>query len=87
MPSVKEATARRRVSGGSVDHAATVSGLRRWVNRGALVSCTALLGFGLNQGAAYLGSQQIERLTVRGDLRHIDAKAMHAQVEIGRAHV
>ena len=80
MPSVKVATGRRRVSGGSVDHPATVSELRRWVNRGVLASCTALLGAGLYQGAAYLGSQQIERLTVRGDLRHIDAQAMHAQV-------
>ena len=59
MPSVKAATGRRRVSGGSVDHAPTVSGLRRWVNRGALAFCTALLGFGLYQGAAYLGSSKL----------------------------
>ena len=44
MPSVKAATGRRRVSGGSVDHAPTVSGLRRWVNRGVL-ACCMVLGF------------------------------------------
>lgn len=80
MSRAKAATERRVLSGGSVGDAATISELRRWANRGALFSCVALLGWGLYQGTAYLGSQQIERLTVRGDLRHIDAKAIHAQV-------
>lgn len=80
MPRAKAATGRRVASSGSVGHAATISELRRWFNRCALISCMAFLGVGLYQGAAYLGSQQIERLTVRGDLRHIDAQAIHAQV-------
>ena len=84
MSRAKAATERRVLSGGSVGDAATISELRRWANRGALFSCVALLGWGLYQGTAYLGSQQIERLTVRGDLRHIDAKAMHAQVALMR---
>ncbi len=80
MRRAKAANGRRVVSGGSVGYTASISELRRWFNRGAMVSCMALLGFGLYRGAAYLGSQQIERLTVRGDLRHIDAQAIHTQV-------
>ena len=82
MSRAKAVTERRVVSGGSVGDAATISELRRWAHRGALFSCVALLGWGLYQGTAYLASQQIERLTVRGELRHIDAKAIHAQVAL-----
>ena len=80
MLRAKVATDRRAVSGGSVEHAATTSELKRWVNRVVLVSCVASLGIGLHQGMAFLCSQQIERLTVMGDLRHIDSQAIHAQV-------
>ena len=51
---------------------APVSQLRRWVNRGLLVTGVGLVSAGLYQGGTHLSAQQVERLTVMGDLQHID---------------
>ena len=47
---------------------APVSRLRRWVNRGLLVTGVALVSAGLYQGGTHLSAQQVERLTVMGEV-------------------
>ena len=60
---------------------ATISPLRRWLNRTLLGLGLALVGAGLFQGGASLSAQQVERLTVLGDVRHIDAAAILARLD------
>ena len=59
---------------------ATISPLRRWLNRTLLGLGLALVGAGLFQGGASLSAQRVERLTVLGDVRHIDAEAIQARL-------
>ena len=59
---------------------ATISPLRRGLNRTLLGLGLALVGAGLYQGGASLSAQQVERLTVLGDVRHIDAEAIQARL-------
>ena len=57
-----------------------ISPFRRWLNRTLLGMGLALVGTGLYQGSASLSAQQVERLTVLGDVRHIDAAAIQARL-------
>ena len=59
---------------------APVSQLRRWVNRGLLVTGVGLVSAGLYQGGTHLSAQQIERLTVIGDVQHIDIEAIQSRL-------
>ena len=38
------------------------------------------MGAGLYEGGAALGARQVERLTVRGDVRHLDGEAIQARL-------
>ena len=64
---------------------APVSRLRRWVNRGVLVTGIALMSAGLYQGGTYLSAQQVERLTVIGDVQHIDIEAIQSRLAPDRS--
>ena len=59
---------------------APVSQLRRWVNRSLLVTGVALVSAGLYQGGTHLSAQQVEQLTVMGDVQHIDIKAIQSRL-------
>ena len=59
---------------------AIISPFRRWLNRTLLGGALVLVGAGLYQGGAVLSAQQVERLTVLGDVRHIDAEAIQARL-------
>ena len=63
--------ATRKASAGQVT-TVPVSRLRRWVNRSLLATSVALVSVGLYRGGAHLSAQQVERLTVMGDVQHID---------------
>ena len=58
---------------------APVSQLSRWVNRGLLVTGVGLVSAGLYQGGTHLSAQQVERLTVKGDVQHIDIEAIQSR--------
>ena len=45
-------------------------------DRIVLASGVVLMGAGLYEGGTALGAQQVERLTVRGDVRHLDSEAI-----------
>ena len=59
---------------------APVSQLRRWVNRSLLVTGVALLSAGLYQVGIHLSAQQVEQLTVMGDVQHIDIEAIQSRL-------
>ncbi len=59
---------------------APVSRLRRWVNRGLLVTGVALVSAGFYQGGIHLNAQQVERLTVMGDVQHIDIEVIQSRL-------
>ena len=59
---------------------APVSQLSRWVNRGLLVTGVGLVSAGLYQGGTHLSAQQVERLTVMGDVQHIDIEAIQSRL-------
>lgn len=59
---------------------APVSWLRPWVNRGLLVTGVALLSAVFYQGGTHLNAQQVERLTVIGDVQHIDIEAIQSRL-------
>ncbi len=59
---------------------APVSQLRRWVNRGLLVTGVGLVSAGIYQGGTHLSAQQVERLTVMGDVQHIDIEAIQSRL-------
>lgn len=80
MSSSKNAAVRRRSSRALSVASQPVSDFRRWTNRIILLSGVVLVGAGLYQGGATLGEQQVERLTVRGDLRHLDTEAIQAKL-------
>ena len=71
--------AARKPAAGQMTTAA-VSRLRRWVNRGLLVTGVALISAGLYHGGTYLSAQQVERLTVIGDVQHIDIEAIQSRL-------
>ena len=52
-----------------------ISQLRRWLNRAVLTSGVVLLCGGIYEGSQRLGARQVERLTIVGDVRHIDTGA------------
>jgi cell division protein FtsQ len=56
------------------------SPLRKWVNRVVLVLGTALVTGGLYTGGAALRSQQVETLSVMGEVHHIDINAIEARL-------
>ena len=51
-----------------------------WLNRIVLASGVTLMGLGLYQGSATIKARQVERLTVRGDVRHLDSEAIQARL-------
>lgn len=57
-----------------------ISPICRWLNRIVLASGVVLVSWGLYQGSATLEAQQVERLTVRGDVRHFDSEAIQARL-------
>ena len=59
---------------------APVSRLRRWLNRGLLVTGVALLSAGVYLGVTHLSSHQVERLTVMGDVQNIDIEAIQSRL-------
>ena len=59
---------------------APLSQLRRWANRGLLVTGLTLVSAGLYQGGTHLSAQQVERLTVLGDVHHIDIEAIRSRL-------
>ena len=59
---------------------APVSRLRRWVNHGLLLTGVALVSAGFYQGGTHLSAQQVERLTIMGDVQHIDIEAIRSRL-------
>ena len=59
---------------------APVSTLRRWLNRVLLSVGSVLVVAGLYQGGTALKAQQVETLTVLGDVRHIDVNAIQERL-------
>ena len=59
---------------------APVSRLRRCLNRGLLVTGVALLSAGVYLGVTHLSAHQVERLTVMGDVQHIDIEAIQSRL-------
>ena len=57
-----------------------ISTLRRWFNRLLLGCALTLTGLGLYQGSTALAAKQVETLTVRGDVRHIDTEVIQARL-------
>ena len=57
-----------------------ISTLRRWCNRMILGCALTLVGVGLYQGMTALAAKQVKTLTVRGDVRHIDAEVIQAHL-------
>jgi len=57
-----------------------ISHLRRWFNRAVLTSGALLLCGGIYEGTERLGAQQVERLTIVGDVRHIDTDALQTRL-------
>lgn len=80
MSSKQTMTARRRSSRSISAVERPTSRIRRWINRVVLASGVALVSAGLYQGSATLGAQQVEKLTVRGDVRHLDSAAIQARL-------
>lgn len=80
MPSSKNAVKQRRSPRGHGVSAQPMSSLRRWINRILLLSGALLVSAGLYQGGATMEAQQVERLTVRGDVRHLDSDAIQARL-------
>ena len=72
---------RRRTAGGATSAApASASRLRKWLNRTVLIIGTALITAGLYNGTTALWSQQVETLSVMGEVRHIDISAIEARL-------
>ena len=71
--------ATRKASAGQVT-TVPVSRLRRWVNRSLLATGVALVSVGLYRGGTHLSAQQVERLTVMGDVQHIDIEAIQSRL-------
>ena len=63
---------------------APVSRLRRWVNRGLLVRACPRERRAV-PGGTHLSAQQVERLTVMGDVQHIDIEAIQSRLAPGRS--
>ena len=80
MPNSKSTGVRGRSPQGAHAEVHAISRARRWLNRIVLTSGVALMGAGLYQGGTALGAQQVERLTVRGDVRHLDSEAIQARL-------
>ena len=57
-----------------------ISQLRRWLNRAMLTSGVVLLCGGIYEGSQRLGARQVERLTIVGDVRHIDTDALQKRL-------
>ena len=58
----------------------TASQWRRWFNRAVLASGVLLVCAGVYEGAQRLGARQVERLTIVGDVRHIDTDALQRRL-------
>ncbi len=71
---------RRTASGALATAPASVSLLRQWVNRVVLLVGTGLVVAGMYTGGTALWSQQVETLSVLGEVRHIDIKAIEARL-------
>ena len=84
MPSSKNAVKQRCSPRGHGVSAQPMSSLRRWINRILLLSGALLVSAGLYQGGATMEAQQVARLTVRGDVRHLDSDAI--QVRLAPKH-
>ena len=80
MPSSKATGVYGRSPQGVRGEVHAISRARRWLNRIVLASGLVLVGAGLYQGSTTLGAQQVERLTVRGDVRHLDNEAIQARL-------
>ena len=59
---------------------APVSRLRRWVNCGLLVTGVVLVSAVLYRGGTHLSAHQVERLTVMGDVQHIDIEEIQSRL-------
>ena len=80
MPTSKATGVRGRSPQGARIEVHAISRARRRLNRIVLASGVVLMGAGLYEGGAALGAQQVERLTVRGDVRHLDSEAIQARL-------
>ena len=80
MPTSKVTGVRGRSLQGARTEVHDISRARRWLNRIVLASGVVLIGAGLYQGGTALGAQQVERLTVRGDVRHLNSEAIQARL-------
>jgi len=73
-------TRRRSAMGATSPSATTTSLLRKWVNRAVLSVGAGLVTAGLYTGGTALWSQQVETLSVMGEVRHIDINAIETRL-------
>ena len=81
-PRRSHSTSPRRpaAKGATASGPATTSLVRKWLNRIVLVIGTVLVMGGVYTGGAALWSQQVETLSVMGEVHHIDIKAIEARL-------
>lgn len=73
-------TRRQTAIGARATSPVPTSRLRKWVNRTVLVLGAGLVSGGLYNGGMALWSQQVETLSVMGEVRHIDINAIEARL-------